>query len=680
MRNATTNRMAQRRMLALSLALLTSSFVISTAYAEGDPSGMEEVTLKPAHDTWATHDDKTVHGTEPILKVGTVPQDCNPDDAKNYCTLKKPALVCCPAKGDEKAFCAEKDTCDTAVPEWTAFRKFRTYIRFNLNGVPKGAVVKAELRMRVGDVTEKQGGPAKVAVTRLKKIGVPNTLCQWAETELNDTNGTTWNSLPQNIFNTSGQVWIYDVTKAVADWLTGNVDKPDGTIDENCGFHLYDPDFGKKDAVIERWVAFSSKEGTHAPELVITIAKDQDKDGATADVDCDDNNDAIHPGAIETCDGIDNDCSGATDDEVCDGVDNDCDGDVDETSDGGVAPCSDGYVCANHICVKSCKNECAGPYDKKCEWDEVEKRWVIYGCGLADSDPCFDWFAATNCNPGQFCQYGSCSSNCIDLCDSAGAKQCDKDSLGRWHVSECGDWDSDSCLELKAIEDCKIAATCSDAACNEDGCVDTCADVGAMMCLAGGGAAGADQAKVCKDSNDDGCLDEVAVNDCATGCKEPTGCVLPGSDPPGEDAGSSDIGEDAAGDGGGDDVGDEPDATEDSGSDAVNANDAGDGSGEDDGAAADGGDEDDVAAIDTAVVDSSTAETGGADGGSCGACPPGTICEGTTCVATATPKKAEDDGCSASPAGHGAPVAWLLIVAAMAMLWARRRRRTVSGG
>lgn len=78
---------------------------------------------------------------------------------------------------------------------------------------------------------------------------------------------------------------------------------------------------------------------------------DIDNDGFDASVDCDDNDPERHPGRVEVCDGIDNNCSGVVDEgvlnacggcgavpaEVCDLLDNDCDGITDEECSAGGA-------------------------------------------------------------------------------------------------------------------------------------------------------------------------------------------------------------------------------------------------------------------------------------------------------------------------------------------------------
>ena len=99
----------------------------------------------------------------------------------------------------------------------------------------------------------------------------------------------------------------------------------------------------------------------------ISVCRDADGDSATEDVDCNDNNPNVRPGAAEACDGFDNDCDGTVDEgcatctdadhdgffaqsycgtaidcddahattrpgaqEICDGLDNDCDAETDE--------------------------------------------------------------------------------------------------------------------------------------------------------------------------------------------------------------------------------------------------------------------------------------------------------------------------------------------------------------
>ena len=76
---------------------------------------------------------------------------------------------------------------------------------------------------------------------------------------------------------------------------------------------------------------------------------DFDEDGHYADEDCNDQDPAIHPGADEICDGIDNDCDGTVDgDDVEDPLtfyrDLDGDGYGDESSPSTACTVPDGYV------------------------------------------------------------------------------------------------------------------------------------------------------------------------------------------------------------------------------------------------------------------------------------------------------------------------------------------------
>jgi hypothetical protein len=118
---------------------------------------------------------------------------------------------------------------------------------------------------------------------------------------------------------------------------------------------------------------------------------DRDGDGYPASVDCNDQNPAVHPGALEVCNGVDDNCNGAIDEnlgtlecgtgicyrvvsacvngqmnvctpgspstETCNGLDDDCDGPVDETL--GTLSCGTG-ACAQTVnsCVNGQPNVC----------------------------------------------------------------------------------------------------------------------------------------------------------------------------------------------------------------------------------------------------------------------------------------------------------------------------------
>ncbi len=97
-----------------------------------------------------------------------------------------------------------------------------------------------------------------------------------------------------------------------------------------------------KGSIIESDTADSGNSDTG-----VNSTEDADDDGwSIVDGDCDDENDEVFPGAIEECDGVDNNCNSVVDEgfsnqdgddladcvdiEECDGVDNDGDGDIDE--------------------------------------------------------------------------------------------------------------------------------------------------------------------------------------------------------------------------------------------------------------------------------------------------------------------------------------------------------------
>jgi len=106
----------------------------------------------------------------------------------------------------------------------------------------------------------------------------------------------------------------------------------------------------------------------------------------------------------------------------------------------------------------ACTNECSVNGQRVC----VGNGWKQ--CGNYDSDSCLEWSSITYCGSGQTCNNGQCINTCTDECSINGQRVC----VGNgW--KQCGQYDSDSCLEWGQITQCGWNQTC-----NNGTCVDTC--------------------------------------------------------------------------------------------------------------------------------------------------------------------------------------------------------------
>ena len=206
----------------------------------------------------------------------------------------------------------------------------------------------------------------------------------------------------------------------------GKDDNCDGTADNNAGTWYYaDQD---KDTYGNPLTGFQSCSAI--PTYV------------TNNLDCNDNNANIKPGAIEICDGVDNDCSGQTDDGLCDDA-NPCTIDACKPGNGcthtnSTGGCDDGNACTTgETCATG---SCAGGAPKDCSDGTVcttDSCGVGGVCAHVSIGSCNDNNACTtdSCDAVNGCTHVSIG-NCDDG-DACTTDACDT-TLGCTHTGSCG--------------------------------------------------------------------------------------------------------------------------------------------------------------------------------------------------------------------------------------------------
>jgi len=273
---------------------------------------------------------------------------------------------------------------------------------------------------------------------------------------------------------------------------------------------------------------------------------DGDKDGEAEDQgDCDDDNPAVHPGALEVCNGLDDDCNGTVDDGLtapygcmdtgvcfgidpecagvsgfvcvypdtweedetyCDGLDNDCDGETDEqlplmdeclkvgVCDGSYAVCNgpDGLSCNYPSTYEPDEASCDG-LDNDCDGETDE------GFGL--QEPCLSGV-------------GACARTGIVVCSQGNAESVCSVDAGNPVMELCGDGLDNDC-DGETDEDFPVSVNCyvGFGACRVLGKFQ-CSDDGiSVECQA---VPGMPVDEVCSDGIDNDCDDEIDEEDCVS--------------------------------------------------------------------------------------------------------------------------------------------------------------------
>jgi len=222
---------------------------------------------------------------------------------------------------------------------------------------------------------------------------------------------------------------------------------------------------------------------------------DADKDGFPANLDCDDTNKDVNPDATETCNNVDDDCDGETDDpdvtgfvecgigvcahtepacvagesivcdpfkglgdEACDNLDNDCDGLTDEEVGNvlcGVGICSHTiYACADCDPLEGAEPEVCDTLDNDCDGETDETAGTVL-CGTGACEHLISVCEIESCEP-----FAGASDEVCNLVDD----DCDGETDEGLPTAPCG---TGQCLhDIPACAPCDALTGATDEVCD----------------------------------------------------------------------------------------------------------------------------------------------------------------------------------------------------------------------
>ncbi|MBN2695085.1 N-acetylmuramoyl-L-alanine amidase [bacterium] len=166
-----------------------------------------------------------------------------------------------------------------------------------------------------------------------------------------------------------------------------------------------------------------------------------------------------------------------------------------------ICPAED--ACVDGVCTKKTTGNC--------HHDCRENSYMCYEsarmkCEDFDGDGCFEWHAEELCGDSQECTSSGCQDVvCRDQC-TMGEARCSGE-----YVQECGQFNTDSCMEWGNTTACEVGKTCKNGICVDPSV--TCTN----KCVAGTVRCSGNKIEVCKLNSTSGCYDYTQEKICATG-------------------------------------------------------------------------------------------------------------------------------------------------------------------